>query len=344
MGKGYLDQYPMCQDQPAQIDCRVEACVYYCGSGQCSNVSPAITLNPGGGYVCWSETTLEDLDIARLDLARQAINAEEETMKVIAASEYTVMQVTTDEHEWSDYRRYHADAWEQCVGGDWCEIDGELLEAAYRKFMQEDRTERALHVERDTSQRPAYKCALCYRRRAGVWEGKIAGITSWSPIDDPAVIAELEHARPKPEPKQDEEAQAGPAPKEVMDFDNLVAEYDVVLSWMSCWARMLYPHWHWATCSDPRDFSSGFGCDQVAIKARQVHCQAGRIIGKRGIIMTIWPEGLCRLKSQAPRERVSMLRQNLHNMLQRARVVLEGEPYAGYDWQGKDELELAAGR
>lgn len=48
--------YPMCEDQPAQIDCRIDDCIFYKGSGKCSNVSPAITLNPNGTFSCWSKT------------------------------------------------------------------------------------------------------------------------------------------------------------------------------------------------------------------------------------------------------------------------------------------------
>lgn len=48
------ERYPMGKDQPAQIDCRVESCVFYKGAGTCSNLSPAITLNKNGHFVCWS--------------------------------------------------------------------------------------------------------------------------------------------------------------------------------------------------------------------------------------------------------------------------------------------------
>ena len=48
-------KYPMGSEQPAQIDCRVISCLYYGGSGQCTNVSPAITLNEGGMFTCWSK-------------------------------------------------------------------------------------------------------------------------------------------------------------------------------------------------------------------------------------------------------------------------------------------------
>ncbi len=48
-------RYPMCKDQSAQIDCRNRDCRYYKGAGKCSNVSPAITLNPDKSFVCWSK-------------------------------------------------------------------------------------------------------------------------------------------------------------------------------------------------------------------------------------------------------------------------------------------------
>ena len=48
------ERYPMSTDQPAQIDCRREDCIFYQGAGKCSNVSPAITLNSQKDYICWS--------------------------------------------------------------------------------------------------------------------------------------------------------------------------------------------------------------------------------------------------------------------------------------------------
>lgn len=51
----------MCADQPAQIDCRMADCLFYKGAGTCANVSPAITLNPDGRFVCWSKETSEPI-------------------------------------------------------------------------------------------------------------------------------------------------------------------------------------------------------------------------------------------------------------------------------------------
>lgn len=48
-------RYPMTYDQPCQIDCRVTSCKFYKGAGKCVNVSPAITLNENGKFVCWSK-------------------------------------------------------------------------------------------------------------------------------------------------------------------------------------------------------------------------------------------------------------------------------------------------
>jgi hypothetical protein len=52
---GSAYRYPMTQDQPCQIDCRVTGCKFSNGSGKCENVSPAITLNENGKFVCWSQ-------------------------------------------------------------------------------------------------------------------------------------------------------------------------------------------------------------------------------------------------------------------------------------------------
>jgi len=53
------DRYPMCADQPAQIDCRRSHCRFHDGAGKCTNSSPAITLNGPPTMnnekgVCWS--------------------------------------------------------------------------------------------------------------------------------------------------------------------------------------------------------------------------------------------------------------------------------------------------
>jgi hypothetical protein len=53
------DKYPMCKDQLAQINCRVQTCKYNTGGGNCSNVSPAITLNNNSNqFVCWSQENI----------------------------------------------------------------------------------------------------------------------------------------------------------------------------------------------------------------------------------------------------------------------------------------------
>lgn len=55
-------RYNMCEDQPSQIDCRQTNCIHNNGGGECKNVSPAITLNENGQFVCWSKF-LPDNDI-----------------------------------------------------------------------------------------------------------------------------------------------------------------------------------------------------------------------------------------------------------------------------------------
>lgn len=45
-------RYPMCKDQPAQIDCRREHCKWH-KNANCTNISPAITLQHEKA-VCWS--------------------------------------------------------------------------------------------------------------------------------------------------------------------------------------------------------------------------------------------------------------------------------------------------
>ena len=55
---GNYNRYPMSNDQPCQIDCRVSSCKFNNGSGTCHNISPAITLNENGKFSCWSEVTV----------------------------------------------------------------------------------------------------------------------------------------------------------------------------------------------------------------------------------------------------------------------------------------------
>lgn len=52
------ERYPMCKDQPAQLDCRMTSCRYH-QDGQCVNVSPAITLQSEGYFYCWSMETAD---------------------------------------------------------------------------------------------------------------------------------------------------------------------------------------------------------------------------------------------------------------------------------------------
>jgi hypothetical protein len=55
-------KYPMCGSQLAQLNCVVTTCKFYKGGGTCSNVSPAITLNLDGTFVCWSRKDGGDIE------------------------------------------------------------------------------------------------------------------------------------------------------------------------------------------------------------------------------------------------------------------------------------------
>lgn len=53
--------YPMTDEETIiQIDCRNDDCRYYRPDGGCTNMVPAITLNPSGRYVCWSKEDKEE--------------------------------------------------------------------------------------------------------------------------------------------------------------------------------------------------------------------------------------------------------------------------------------------
>lgn len=67
-------RYEMCNDQPAQIDCRNTKCIYH-KEGSCTNVSPAITIN-GKSAVCWSmeEKNLQVESVINVDQARKEID------------------------------------------------------------------------------------------------------------------------------------------------------------------------------------------------------------------------------------------------------------------------------
>lgn len=61
-GRKTGEKYPMGYSQPAQIDCMVKDCIFYKGGGVCSNVSPAISLNPNKTFVCWSKKDKNEVD------------------------------------------------------------------------------------------------------------------------------------------------------------------------------------------------------------------------------------------------------------------------------------------
>lgn len=46
------DKYPICKQQPAEIDCRVTDCIYHAGA--CKNLAPTITLHKDKEFHCWS--------------------------------------------------------------------------------------------------------------------------------------------------------------------------------------------------------------------------------------------------------------------------------------------------
>jgi len=294
----------MCQDQPAQIDCRVEFCAFYSGGGQCSNVSPAITLNPGGGYVCWSEETSE-----KIVVDKHLTKAEEEIMKVLAVNDYTALEVETNEQDWPLFRRYGADAWEVCMHDSWEPVDcrdqlGEL-EDAFQKFMREESDYLALQDE-DVTSRPGKivevdmlqdvgmaevakrmkeqlrkltadaQRPLFYRRCGpGVWEGKRLDYWEWEKVDDPAMLAELEYNYQESIPEQEETMSTLRTPEErcIDDFEwkadlsNEMAQIKEALEYLAWIGMAFYPWWDWKVC-DPM-YSSLFKRDCWGLRVRQ---------------------------------------------------------------------------
>lgn len=59
------DRYPMCSDQPAQIDCRMTDCSFH-ADGTCTNPSPAISLNIDGRFICWTQKSLSKPELVAL--------------------------------------------------------------------------------------------------------------------------------------------------------------------------------------------------------------------------------------------------------------------------------------
>jgi hypothetical protein len=45
-----IERYDMCEDQPAQIECRNLNCKWHDNKGTCQNISPAISLYPPTNY------------------------------------------------------------------------------------------------------------------------------------------------------------------------------------------------------------------------------------------------------------------------------------------------------
>ena len=54
------EKYPMCEDQLAQIDCRITTCYHHNDTGCCGNISPAIALNENGKFTCWSKKLITE--------------------------------------------------------------------------------------------------------------------------------------------------------------------------------------------------------------------------------------------------------------------------------------------
>ena len=55
-----IKKYPMSESQLAQINCLKETCIFQ-DTGNCSNISPAITVNSSNSAICWSyKIILED--------------------------------------------------------------------------------------------------------------------------------------------------------------------------------------------------------------------------------------------------------------------------------------------
>lgn len=51
---GNTEIYPMSGSSLIQMDCRVTECEFYVAGGDCSNLSPAITLIANGTFTCWT--------------------------------------------------------------------------------------------------------------------------------------------------------------------------------------------------------------------------------------------------------------------------------------------------
>lgn len=330
MGESYPERYPMCQDQPAQIDCRVEECAYYRGSLKCANTSPAITLSAWGGYVCWSKTTLEELDAER-----QALTAEEETMEVMAVPEASFILVTTNQGEWLEYRRYGANDWERHIEGDGT-LEGEYaagaLEAAYQEFMQQDCAGPAPEVKRAV---PQY---LFYRRLGpGAWEGTNVG-GAWSLVDDTAMLAELErHYQSSMPTEKLEDVLKDPRQRYTDDFEWKApreiefAQAKEMLTYLAGIGGVFYPSWDWMAFDTV--YSSLFRRDHRGLKVRQWRGQGfsthGLLTngGKWGVILVISEEELVRLWLQSSRHKLEFAKQITRETIEHARLVAEGAPY-----------------
>lgn len=77
-----VETYNMCKPQSVQLDCRNSTCEFNVGGGNCSNESPAITINNDATIVCWSALekipteTVETVEYMNGEQVECLINAE----------------------------------------------------------------------------------------------------------------------------------------------------------------------------------------------------------------------------------------------------------------------------
>ncbi len=363
MGEAMEERYSMCQDQPAQIDCRVEACIFYFG-GHCAKALPAITLNPDKSYVCWSEKTLEELDIER-----QSRKAEEETMKVTAVNEYLVLEVKTDDRESPQYRRYTAKSFDRYLT-DWWEIylDGawegvivpelvRTLENAYQKFVQGEGSDPAPEWEWKLVKtlENATQWPRVYRRCSpGVWEARLVGHSVCENVDDPTLLAELEKTYQNSMP---EEAVGStlkdPGQRYTDDFEWKaspeleIAQAHEMLAYLAGIGKVLHPWWAWTAFDTTYQSQAYFQRDLWGLKVRQWRgpgfSNFGLLTdgGKYGVILVLPEEELVRLWHKSPDQKLAFARQITRETIEHARPIEEGAVYTEY---ASTIFEVAASR
>jgi hypothetical protein len=97
-----MKRYPMCDDQPAQINCKWSDCEYNLGGGNCINFSPAIELY-SGGVVCWSQSLRKQIADELFETKQQDMKEQPtpETVQFDPLKEWEVGNVV---NEW--YQHY----------------------------------------------------------------------------------------------------------------------------------------------------------------------------------------------------------------------------------------------